>query len=146
MKRIISWYVNYVFMFRFLLINPFDKALVFWNGWNGLINICMFCSSVLLASFYVWFLVVCQFVSCFCYSKFLVFDWKTILKDSGAGFVCPCRKEKTMPKLLQTQLTFTCSKSIIETLDHWRRSGFFIFNFEHISHLFLVILLLTLNK
>ena len=27
---------------------------------------------------------------------------------------------------------------------HWRRSGFFIVNFEHISHL-LVFLLLTLN-
>ena len=28
---------------------------------------------------------------------------------------------------------------------HWRRSGVFIVNFEHISHLFLVFLLLTLN-
>ena len=28
----------------------------------------------------------------------------------------------------------------------WRRSGVFILNFEHISHLFLVFLLLTLNK
>ena len=27
-----------------------------------------------------------------------------------------------------------------------RRSGVFIFNFEHISHLFLVFLLLTLSK
>ena len=27
----------------------------------------------------------------------------------------------------------------------WRRSGVFIVNFEHISHLFLVFLLLTLN-
>ena len=29
---------------------------------------------------------------------------------------------------------------------HWRRSGVFIVNFEHISDLFLVFLLLTLNK
>ena len=29
---------------------------------------------------------------------------------------------------------------------HSRRSGVFIVNFEHISHLFLVFLLLTLNK
>ena len=29
---------------------------------------------------------------------------------------------------------------------HWRRSGVFIVNFEHISHLVLVFLLLTLNK
>ena len=27
----------------------------------------------------------------------------------------------------------------------WRRAGIFIVNFEHISHLFLVLLLLTLN-
>ena len=29
---------------------------------------------------------------------------------------------------------------------HWRRSGFFIVNFEHISHLVLVFLLLTLSR
>ena len=28
---------------------------------------------------------------------------------------------------------------------YWRRSGVFIVNFEHISHLFLVFLLFTLN-
>ena len=28
---------------------------------------------------------------------------------------------------------------------HWRRSGVFIVNFEHISHLVLVLLLSTLN-
>ena len=28
----------------------------------------------------------------------------------------------------------------------WRRSGIFIVNFEHISHLFLVFLMLTLKK
>ena len=29
---------------------------------------------------------------------------------------------------------------------HWRRSGVFIVNFEHVSHLVLVFLLLTLNR
>ena len=40
-----------------------------------------------------------------------------------------------------------CSK-LIKILErrHWRRSGVFIVNFEHISHLFLVFLLLILNK
>ena len=40
-----------------------------------------------------------------------------------------------------------CSKLIIKTPErrHWRRSGVFIVNFEHISHLVLVFLLLTLN-
>ena len=61
-----------------------------------------------------------------------------------------------------TQLTLACSKSPIETLEnvvniyskltiktpercHWRRCGVIV-NFEHISHLFLVFLLVTLNK
>ena len=40
-----------------------------------------------------------------------------------------------------------CSKQTIKTPErrHWRRSGVFIVKFEHISHLFLVFLLLTLN-
>ena len=40
-----------------------------------------------------------------------------------------------------------CSKLTIKTPErrHWRRSGVFIVNFEHISHLVLVFLLLTLN-
>ena len=56
--------------------------------------------------------------------------------------------------LMTSQPVFTCSKLIIETLEegvkyvqlcHWRRSSIFIVNFEHISHLVLVFLLLTLN-
>ena len=45
------------------------------------------------------------------------------------------------------QAAFTCSKWIIETLEHghWSRSGDFIVNFKHISHLALVFLLLTFN-
>ena len=41
-----------------------------------------------------------------------------------------------------------CSKLTINTPERrqWRRSGVFIVNFEHISHLALVFLLLTLNK
>ena len=41
-----------------------------------------------------------------------------------------------------------CSKLIIKTPKrrYWRRSGVFIINFEHISHLFLVFLLLTFNR
>ena len=59
------------------------------------------------------------------------------------------------------QLTFTCSKSATETLEKgvnyvqikktpeqrkWHPSGVFIVYLEHISHFFLVFLLLTLNK
>ena len=41
-----------------------------------------------------------------------------------------------------------CSKLTIKTPERrqWRRSGVFIVNFENNSHLFLVFLLLTLNK
>ena len=40
-----------------------------------------------------------------------------------------------------------CSKLTIKTPEqrHWRPSGVFIVNFEHISHLAIVLLLLTLN-
>ena len=38
----------------------------------------------------------------------------------------------------------TCSKLTINTVE--RRCGDFILNFEHISHLFLVLLLFTLNR
>ena len=50
-----------------------------------------------------------------------------------------------------SQPAFTCSKLTIETLElgvkyvQWRCSGIFIVNFEHISYLVLVFLLLTLN-
>ena len=53
-----------------------------------------------------------------------------------------------------TQLAFTCSNSTIETIEkgvkyiqrQWDRLGVFIVNFEHISHLVLVFLLLTLSR
>ena len=50
----------------------------------------------------------------------------------------------------QTQPATACPKLTIETLEqgikcHWRRSGVFIVNFEHILHLVLVFLLLSLN-
>ena len=41
----------------------------------------------------------------------------------------------------------TCSKLTLETPERrqWRRSGFFTVDFEHISHLVLMFLLLPLN-
>ena len=44
-----------------------------------------------------------------------------------------------------SQLAFNGSKSTIETLEKGVKYVFIV-NFEHISHLFLVILLLTLSK
>ena len=45
-------------------------------------------------------------------------------------------------------MKYDCSKLTIKTPErrHWRRFGLFIVNFEHNSHLFLVLLLLILNK
>ena len=41
-----------------------------------------------------------------------------------------------------------CSELTIKTSEwrHWRRSGVFIVNFEHISHLFVLFVLITLDK
>ena len=72
------------------------------------------------------------------------------------------QKEPLKGRCIFTQPAPICSKLTIETLDqteicskltvkttkqrHWRRSGVFIVNFEHISHLVLVFLLLTFNR
>ena len=47
-----------------------------------------------------------------------------------------------------SQSAITCSKLTIKTVEQrpWRRSGIFIVNFEHISYLVLVFLLLTLSR
>ena len=70
------------------------------------------------------------------------------------------QQQKHLTKVTN-QLTFTCSESTIKTLEKgWnvfkvnnkvtrtmsQPSSFFIVNFEHISHLFSVFLLFTLNK
>ena len=41
--------------------------------------------------------------------------------------------------------TETLEQGVRYVQSHWRRSGIFIVNFEHISHLVLVFLLFTLN-
>ena len=46
---------------------------------------------------------------------------------------------------IETARCEICSKLTIKTPEQWRRSGVFIVKFEHISHLLLVFLLLTLN-
>ena len=55
-------------------------------------------------------------------------------------------------RLKHTELAFTCVKTTIEAQEKGVKyvqrmaSGVFIINFEYISHLFLVFLLLALNK
>ena len=57
-------------------------------------------------------------------------------------------RSDSFPTAISIQLTLISSKSTIKTLEkgEGRRSGVFIVNFVHISHLFLVFLLLTLNN
>ena len=58
----------------------------------------------------------------------------------------PCSYSSYNVKMLViTQLTFTRSKLTIKALEK-RVKYVFIVNFEHISHLFLAFLWLTLNK
>ena len=48
-------------------------------------------------------------------------------------------------KDLENKMCQSPINQVIYLKRHWRRSGVFIVNFEHISHLVLVFLLLTLN-
>ena len=61
--------------------------------------------------------------------------------SENTHFLC---KQPVYNKLAQPAMT--CLKLIIETLERRRCSGIFIVNFEHISHLVLVFLLLTLSR
>ena len=76
---------------------------------------------------------------------------KILEKKMSARFGCSCYTYKMgLTYLGKSQPAFTCSKSTIEALEQGVkyvqcRSGIFIVNFEHISHLALVFLLLTFN-
>ena len=50
-------------------------------------------------------------------------------------------------EILEKLTMFKVNNKSSRTLErHWLRSGVFIIDFEHISHLFLVLLFLNLNK
>ena len=58
------------------------------------------------------------------------------------------RKFENAPQLWDIQVWQKIQQKLLSELKHekiWRRSGVFIVNFEHISYLILVFLLLTLN-
>ena len=59
-----------------------------------------------------------------------------------AHFIKHWKKQRYENTRQSTQITIACSKSAIETLER----GVKYVNFEHIFDLFLVFLLLTLNK
>ena len=58
------------------------------------------------------------------------------------------KKKEKSEKACNWKMYEICSKLTRKTQEksHWRHSGVFIVNFEHISDLFLVFLLLALNR
>ena len=72
-----------------------------------------------------------------------VYNWRIIILSNPADIYLL----KVNNRNTRTRCEI-CSKLTINTPEsrHWRRSGVFIVNFEHISHLVLVFLLLTWNK
>ena len=91
----------------------------------------------------------------------IVCSWVSKIKDyvsSGSHFRILFHhlilSQDSFQVLLIAQPAITCSKLTIETLEQgvkyvqsqWRRSGVFIVNLEHISHLDLVFLLLILSR
>ena len=79
--------------------------------------------------------------------KYYVTHWNV----TEQGGMQPFQSTLTCSKLtIETPRCEICSKLTIKTPERhassqWRRSGVFIVNFEHISHVVLVFLLLTLN-
>ena len=69
----------------------------------------------------------------------LVFDWWEKPRNLANIYLLKFNKRHTRKRCE------ICSKLTVKTRQ-WRRSGVFIVNIEHISYLFLVFLLLTLNK
>ena len=64
--------------------------------------------------------------------------------DSQLTFTC---SNPAKGKIEKSEICEICSKSTIKSQErHWCRSGDFVVNFEHISHFFLLYLLLILNK
>ena len=66
-----------------------------------------------------------------------------LLKANPAGIIYRLKVNKRNTRI-RCEI---CSKLTIKIPErcHWRRSGIFIVNFKHISHIVLVLLLLTLN-
>ena len=60
------------------------------------------------------------------------------------GFI-PSRQFKVRIETLEQSVKYIQSKQKYQDDAHWRRSGIFIVNFEHISHFALVFLLLVLS-
>ena len=68
--------------------------------------------------------------------------WKSVFKGNFSE-ICSINHRKIHKKFIFGICIAAVRQSAITCL--WRRSGVFIVNFEHISHLVLVFLLLTLN-
>ena len=76
----------------------------------------------------------------FCAHFCLIMNWYVRYPVGNCTFKVNNRSSRTRCEI--------CSKLTIKIPErrHWRRSGIFIINFEHISHLILVFLVLTLSR
>ena len=103
-----------------------------------------------------------KFLVCFCVS-FLILTKCLLVMHITLSRLRHSQESWILLFLVLTQLTFTCSKSTRKAIEkwceicsmskiktparrQWRRFGVANVNFEHISHLFLGILLLIWNK
>ena len=126
------------------LLKPPDSG----NNWHRFTRVCLFnnsCYDRAVVSLLAWVFVAASHV----------FDKRCSPEKYYRRWCSPFLDETT-------KLTFTYSKSTIETRKrceicseltiktperrHWCRSSVFIVNFEHISHFFVMFLVLTLNK
>ena len=98
----------------------------------------------LVASHYVWFLLLVTTNTIVYYYKSwtCISSWQKIKLLPTNNYLFKAKNWNTRKKC------GICLKLTIKTPGRlqWRRSAVFIVNFEHIYHLFLVFLLLTLNR
>ena len=69
-------------------------------------------------------------------------DWLNQVPELQRSYIFPISLSTSGYEALNVSMT--CHLPNLDS--HWRRSGIFIVNFEHISHLVLVFLLLTLSR
>ena len=90
--------------------------------------------------------IPCGIVECISISS-IILNLKKSLYSFNPNSSCPAGNYifKVNNRNTRTRCEI-CSKLTIKIPERWRRSGTFIVNFEHISHLVLVFLLITLSR
>ena len=82
----------------------------------------------------------------FCYTKALNIEFDLDYRKHDQKGIKLRKKIEYRNNINTSKRSEMCSNVNNFNKHHWHRSGVFVVNFEHISHLFLVFLLLNLNK